>query len=194
MTRAGSAACRARRRVLVTATATVGAVGALGAAYPFLASMMPSERARALAAPLEIDISALLPGQLMSVEWRGKPLWIVYRTQQMLSLLQQHTDRLRDPSSAEQQQPRYCRNSVRSIKPEYFIALGICTHLGCVPTYLPPDTAGVWHGGFYCPCHGSRFDLAGRVFKGAPAPVNLQVPRHGYLAETHLLVGQEQYA
>lgn len=185
-----------RRRVLVAATSVVGAVGAGYALVPFVASMNPSARARAAGAPVEADVSKLEPGALLRVKWRGKPVWVVYRTPEMLAALASNDPKLVDPQSAvDTQQPSYCQNATRSIKPEYLIAIGICTHLGCSPTYRPefaPDDLGSdWKGGFFCPCHGSRFDLAARVFKNVPAPTNLVIPKHAYLNDTTILVGED---
>ncbi len=184
-----------KRRMLVAATSVVGAVGAVYVAVPFVVSMEPSAKAKALGAPAEADISKLEPGQLMRVKWRGKPVWIVYRTKQNLADLPSLDDKLRDPKSEVPQQPAYCKNENRSIKPEYLVAVGICTHLGCSPTYrpdvAPADLGPDWKGGFFCPCHGSRFDLAARVFKGVPAPTNLVVPPHQYLSDTTILIGDD---
>ena len=189
---------QSRRRLLVAATTAVGAVGAGFVAVPFIASMNPSARARAAGAPVEADISKLEPGALLRVKWRGKPIWIVSRTPAMLAALPTLDPNLVDPKSEVAQQPDYCKNPTRSLKPEYWIAIGICTPLGCSPTFRPevgPDDLGKdWKGGFFCPCHGSRFDLAGRVFKGVPAPTNLVVPIHMYLNDTTVLVGQDQGA
>jgi ubiquinol-cytochrome c reductase iron-sulfur subunit len=187
-----------RRRVLVIATSVVGAVGAGFAAVPFISSMNPSAKARAAGAPVEADISKLEPGAMLRVKWRGKPIWIVRRTPEMLEALPTLDPALTDPNSEVPQQPDYCKNPTRSIKPEYLVAVGLCTHLGCSPTFRPdvaPDDLGPdWKGGFFCPCHGSRFDLAGRVFKGVPAPTNLVIPIHTYLNDTTILVGQDQGA
>lgn len=182
-----------RRRVLTVAAGVVGGAGAACAAVPFVASMQPSARAEAAGAPIEVDISKLERGQRLIVEWRGKPIWIVWRTPEMLQALPTIEAKLRDPKSAEAQQPAYAQNKYRSIKPEYFIVIGICTHLGCSPTFRPefgpPDLGAEWKGGFFCPCHGSRFDLAGRVFQGVPAPLNLVVPPHRYVSDTQILIG-----
>lgn len=187
-----------RRRVLVAATSVVGAVGAGYAIVPFVASMNPSARARAAGAPVEADISKLEPGGLLRVKWRGQPVWVVSRTPEMLAALPSLDSRLVDPASEVPQQPEYCKNPTRSIKPEYLVAIGICTHLGCSPTYRPevaPEDLGAnWKGGFFCPCHGSRFDLAARVYKGVPAPTNLVIPKHTYLNDTTILVGEDQGA
>jgi ubiquinol-cytochrome c reductase iron-sulfur subunit len=184
-----------RRRFLVAATSVVGAVGVVGAAVPFLTSWWPSARAQAAGAPVEADISKLEPGAKLTVEWRGKPVWIVNRTKATLDNLPKLDDRLRDPHSEVDQQPPYAKNEYRSRKPEYLVCVGICTHLGCSPTYRPEigpaDLGADWLGGFFCPCHGSRFDLAGRVFKGVPAPTNLVVPPYTYLTETRILIGKD---
>ncbi len=184
-----------RRRFLLITTTGIGLVGTGFAAVPFVLSMTPSARARAAGAPVEVDISKLEPGQLLTVEWRGKPVWILRRTPQMLKSLAALKDKLADPDSVvAEQQPPYARNEYRSIKPEYLVLIGICTHLGCSPDKkleagpaagLGPD----WPGGFFCPCHGSMFDLAGRVWKNVPAPTNLAVPPHTYLSATRILIG-----
>lgn len=187
-----------KRRFLVAMSASVGGIAAAGAAIPFVASMMPSARALAAGAPIEVDLSLVEPGMLLTVEWRGKPVWIVNRTPEMLALLGKHDDRLVDPACDTAQQPEYCKNPTRSIKPQYMVAVGICTHLGCSPTFRkevgPADLGSDWPGGFFCPCHGSRFDLAARVFSGSPAPTNLVVPPHKYLSDTKLLVGEDSKA
>jgi ubiquinol-cytochrome c reductase iron-sulfur subunit len=187
-----------RRRVLVAATSVVGAVGAGFALVPFIASMNPSAKARAAGAPVEADVSKLEPGALLRVKWRGQPIWVVHRTPEMLEALPTIEPKLVDPSSQVPQQPQYCQNATRSINPTYFVAIGICTHLGCSPTYRPevaPDDLGKeWKGGWFCPCHGSKFDLAGRVFKGVPAPTNLVIPIHTYLNDTTILIGQDEGA
>lgn len=188
-----------RRRFLTAATSVVGAVGVGAALVPFLSSMQPSARAKAAGAPVEADISKLESGALMTVEWRGKPVWIVNRTKQNLEDLPKNDPRLKDPKSdVTSQQPPYCKNEYRSIKPEYLVLVGICTHLGCSPTFrpdlAPPDLGPNWLGGWFCPCHGSRFDLAGRVFDGVPAPTNLVVPPYKYLSDTKLRIGADQGA
>jgi len=187
-----------RRRVLIAATSAVGAVGVGFALVPFIASMNPSARARAAGAPVEADISKLEAGGLLRVKWRGKPIWVVNRTPEMLAALPTLDGELADPDSEVPQQPEYCKNSTRSIKPEFLVAIGICTHLGCSPTYrpdvAPEDLGPAWKGGFFCPCHGSRFDLAGRVYKGVPAPTNLVIPPHTYLSDTTILVGADKGA
>jgi len=182
-----------RRHFLGVATAVTGGVGAVMAAIPFLASWKPSARAQALGAPVEVDIGKLEPGAILKVEWRGKPVWVLRRTDTMLEHVQESDSEVRDPHSQQPQQPKYAQNEYRSIKPEYFVVIGVCTHLGCSPIdrfevgALGPD----WYGGFYCPCHGSKFDLAGRVWKGVPAPLNLLVPPHRYLSDSVILVGSD---
>jgi ubiquinol-cytochrome c reductase iron-sulfur subunit len=184
-----------KRRFLTAAATVVGGVGAVYAAVPFVASWMPSERAKAAGAPVEADISKLEDGQMIRIQWRGKPVWLVKRTNEMLAALPTLDDRLRDPNSAEPQQPVYCQNASRSIKPEVLVAVGICTHLGCSPLFVPEAVPQPydhdWKGGFFCPCHGSRFDLAGRVFKGVPAPINLEIPPYQYVSETLVLIGDD---
>ena len=185
-----------RRRFLTAAASVVGGIGAVYAAVPFLASMQPSERAQAAGAPVEVDISKLEPGQKINVEWRGKPVWVVKRTPEMLAALPALNAQLADPGSEAPQQPDYAKNEVRSIEPEILVLVGICTHLGCSPTYRPevaPEDLGAdWKGGFFCPCHGSKFDLAGRVYSGLPAPTNLIVPPHRYVGESVILIGDDQ--
>jgi ubiquinol-cytochrome c reductase iron-sulfur subunit len=190
---------KSKRRFLVMASSAVGGVAAAGVAIPFVVSMMPSARALAAGAPVEVDLSKVEPGAILTVEWRGKPVWIVNRTKEMLDLLAKHDDRLSDPTSDNtNQQPEYCKNPTRSIKPEFLIAVGICTHLGCSPTYRKEvgaaDLGADWPGGFFCPCHGSRFDLAARVFNGSPAPTNLVIPPHKYLSESKVLIGEDAKA
>ncbi len=185
----------ARRRVLVAATSALGGIGAAVVSAPFIASLLPSERAKSAGAPVEADISKLEPGMLLTVEWRRKPVWIVRRTGEMLRLLPDNDPRLSDPGSEVPQQPEYSRNSTRSIRSDVFVCIGICTHLGCVPTFrpeiAPADLDRDWRGGFYCPCHGSTFDLAGRVFKNVPAPTNLVIPRHRYLDDSRIVIGTD---
>jgi ubiquinol-cytochrome c reductase iron-sulfur subunit len=182
-----------KRKFLIAATSAVGGVAVAGVAVPLVMSMMPSARAKAAGAPVEVDISKVEPGMLLTVEWRGKPVWVVNRTPEMLALMAKHDDQLTDPKSEQPQQPDYCKNATRSIKPEYLVAVGICTHLGCSPTYRKEvgaaDMGADWPGGFFCPCHGSRFDLAARVFKNVPAPINLVIPPHQYLSDARLLIG-----
>ena len=184
------------KRGFLVATSVVGGVTAVGAAVPFAASMMPSERAKALGAPVEVDISHLGPGEMMRVEWRGKPVWVLRRTKEMLASIVKSDDRVTDPKLEVDQQPDYAKNESRSIKPEVLVLVGVCTHLGCSPQFKPrdmsPDMGADWVGGFYCPCHGSKFDLAGRVYKGAPAPINLEVPRYMYLADSKILIGEDK--
>lgn len=187
-----------RRRLLV-ATAAAGGVAGVAAAVPFVASMLPSERAKAAGAPVEVDISKLSPGQMMTVEWRGKPVWIINRTKEMLDSLTKVADQLADPKSEKKNQPEYARNETRSIKPEILVAVGICTHLGCSPTekFKTGAESGIdpnWPGGFICPCHGSTFDLAGRVYKSKPAPDNLEIPPHMYLGDAKLVIGEDKKA
>jgi ubiquinol-cytochrome c reductase iron-sulfur subunit len=184
-----------RRRFLTIATSVVGGVGAAGAAVPFIASWNPSERAKSAGAPVEVDISKLEPGQLIRVEWRGKPVWVVSRTPKMLEQMKGHEDQLRDPHSQEPQQLESSTNDYRSLRPELFLAVGICTHLGCSPSFLQGGFGEKVEGtddGFYCPCHGSKFDMAGRVFQSVPAPLNLEIPPYTFLDETTILVGEEQ--
>ncbi len=182
-----------KRKFLIAATSAVGGVAAAGVAVPLVMSMLPSARAKAAGAPVDVDISKIEPGMLLTVEWRGKPVWIVNRTKEMLDMLPKHDAQLVDPKSEMPQQPEYCKNATRSIKPEYLVAVGICTHLGCSPTYRKDvgaaDLGADWPGGFFCPCHGSRFDLAARVFKGVPAPTNLVIPPYQYVSDTQLLIG-----
>lgn len=185
------------RRQLLLATAAIGGVAGVAAAVPFVSSMLPSERAKAAGAPVEVDISKLEPGQMMTVEWRGKPVWIINRTKDQLDSLKKTEDLVSDPKSAKDMQPEYCKNSTRSIKPEILVAVGICTHLGCSPsekfkTGVESGIAADWPGGFICPCHGSTFDLAGRVYKSKPAPDNLEVPPHMYLGDAKIVVGEDK--
>ncbi|QFZ81940.1 ubiquinol-cytochrome c reductase iron-sulfur subunit [Variovorax sp. NFACC27] len=184
----------AARRSWLIATSAAGGAGLIATSVPFVASLSPSERARAFGAPVEVDIRPIKPGELQTVEWRGKPVWVLHRSAEMIEGLRQHDDVLADPHSRRlAQQPDYVRNELRSVRPEFVVLTGICTHLGCVPTFRPErgaaDIGASWPGGFYCPCHGSKFDLAGRVFKNVPAPSNLEVPPHHYVAESMLLVG-----
>jgi ubiquinol-cytochrome c reductase iron-sulfur subunit len=182
-----------KRRFLTNTTAVIGAVGAGFVAVPFIKSWLPSERAKALGAPEEANIGKLEAGGLLRVKWRGKVVWVVRRTDQMLADLKAVEGQLSDPRSGAPQQPEYCTNQHRSIRPKYLVAVGICTHLGCSPTYrpevAPADLGQDWKGGFYCACHGSKFDLAGRVYAGSPAPSNLVIPPHQYLANDLILIG-----
>lgn len=183
-----------RRRFLTAATSVIGGVGVAYAAAPFIYSWFPSAKTQAMGAPVKIDVSKLEPGAQLTVEWRGQPVWVINRTELMLNKLPQLDKLLRDPESEHDQQPTYAKNEYRSIKPEYLVLVGLCTHLGCVPMYRP-DVGSVepsWPGGFFCPCHGSKFDLAGRVFKGVPAPLNLVVPPYRYDSDTVILVGEHQ--
>ena len=183
-----------RRRFLTLATAGAGGLAAAGVAAPFVASFFPSEKAKAAGAAVEIDISKIESGQMLTAEWRGKPIWVVNRTEQQLKDLPTLDGNLVDPKSETEQQPANCQNDVRSIKPQIWVAVGICTHLGCSPTYrpdlAPADLGADWKGGFFCPCHGSKFDMAGRVYKGVPAPTNLVIPPYKYLSDTTILVGE----
>jgi ubiquinol-cytochrome c reductase iron-sulfur subunit len=189
---------RNKRRFLTLLTTGVGAMGAAFAATPFVLSMTPSARARAAGAPVEVDISKLEPGQALTVEWRGKPVWIVRRTKDMLDRLAGLNNLLSDPESKRiEQQPAYAANPTRSLKPEILVLVGICTHLGCSPQKILQAGASSgmgeeWPGGFFCPCHGSKFDLAGRVYKNVPAPTNLPVPPHMYLGDSRILIGEDK--
>ena len=191
---------QSRRHFLTVATVVVGAVGTVMAAVPFVSSMEPSARAKALGGPVDIDVSKIEPGGQIKAKWRGKPVWVVQRPKAVTDGLAKLDGFVRDPASKEDQQPAYCHNEYRSIKPELFVVVGICTHLGCSPQYNPqpgdpsvPPTVGLeWPGGFFCPCHGSKYDLAGRVFKGVPAPLNLQVPSYKYLSDASIRVGEDQ--
>ena len=183
------------RRTWLLATGAAGGAAAVATAVPFVSSFAPSERARAMGAAVEVDISDIPPGSMKTVEWRGKPVWIMRRTPEMLAALQSDIADLADPDSRRDQQPEYARNATRSIEPEVFVAVGICTHLGCSPTRVPAGTANpslpaAWAGGFFCPCHGSTFDGAGRVFKNKPAPTNLEIPPHRFVSATRVLIGE----
>ena len=182
------------KRLWLIATGVAGGVAALTTAVPFVSTFAPSERARAAGGPVEVDISDIPPGGSKTVEWRGKPVWVVRRTPEMIAALQGHDDQLVDPQSAQAQQPDYARTPARADKPEVFVAIGICTHLGCSPSNAPqggnsPSLPADWPGGFFCPCHGSTFDGAGRVFKNKPAPTNLEIPPHRYAGDTRILIG-----
>ena len=181
-----------RRSALLT-TCAVGAAGGAAVAWPFLKSLKPSERALAAGAPVEVDIGSLAPGELKRVEWRGKPVWVLRRTAAMLASLRGHDADLADPQSARSVQPAAARNETRSLQPDLLVAVGICTHLGCVPDFFPelkPEPFDPnWKGGFYCPCHKSRYDMAGRVFEGVPAPANLAVPKYHFVDDAHILIG-----
>ncbi|MES2264092.1 MAG: ubiquinol-cytochrome c reductase iron-sulfur subunit [Pseudomonadota bacterium] len=181
------------RRLLLWSTATTGGVLLLAAAWPLVASLAPSARALAAGAPVDVDLSRLATGELMTTEWRGRPVWILRRTAAMLATLSDDAGRLSDPDSRRSQQPAACRNATRALRPEYFVAVGICTHLGCVPAFRPQpgaaDLGDDWPGGFYCPCHGSRFDLAGRVFRNVPAPLNLEIPPYSFPDPARVRIG-----
>lgn len=190
-----------RRRVLTAMTSVVGAAGVVGVAVPFVGSWNPSARAKAAGAPVEVNISKIEPGQMITVEWRGKPVYVVRRTSESLAGLEKMVPALRDPESEKSVQPPYATNSYRSIKEEFLVLLGLCTHLGCAPGFEPkvgsvavPSGDVVWQGGFFCKCHGSKFDLAGRVLKGVPAPINLEVPPHKYLSDAVIVIGEDQEA
>ena len=184
------------RRNLVVATSLAGGLASVGVAVPFAASWMPSERAKAAGAPVQADISALAPGEMQIVEWRGKPVWILRRTKEQLEAVKKADDKVTDPKSEVPLQPDYAKNEYRSIKPEIMVLVGICSHLGCSPQSKGAEATAEmgtdWAGGFLCPCHGSKFDLAGRVYKGAPAPVNMDVPPHMFLSEGTILIGDDR--
>lgn len=197
MSKDGKVDCGRRR--LIVATAAVGGAGVVTAMVPFLSSMLPSERAKAAGAPIEVDVGNLAPGQLITVEWRGKPVWVFNRTQEMLDTLPKLDEAVADPKSVVNQQPEYCQNATRSnkLKPNLLVVVGICTHLGCSPSSkfkkgADEGMASDWPGGFLCPCHGSTFDFAGRVYKNKPAPTNLEVPPHTYLTDTRILIGEDK--
>lgn len=185
-----------RRRFLLAATSVAGGIATVAVATPFVMSMMPSERAKAAGAPVEVDISKVEPGMLLLVEWRGKVVWVLNRTPEMLATLKKLDGEVADPKSEKPQQPQYAQNETRSIKPDILVVEGVCTHLGCSPVFrkdiAPADLGPDWIGGFFCPCHGSKFDLAGRVYKAVPAPTNLVVPPHMYLSDTTLLIGSDR--
>ncbi len=184
-----------KRQFLTSALTVVGAVGTGYLAVPFLSQMQPSSKAMAAGAPVEVDISKLESGQLLRVAWRGKPVWVLNRPPRMLKIIEGMDTFLEDPSSNESLQPESSKNAVRSIKPEIFIAVGLCTHLGCSPTFrpevAPPDLGDDWEGGFFCPCHGSKFDLAGRVYRSVPAPTNLEIPPYRYITDTQIIIGED---
>lgn len=183
------------RRRWLTTTSVAGGAGLIATSVPFVASMAPSDRARALGAPVELDIRDFAPGELRTVAWRGKPVFVLRRSTEMLDALTRHDDLLSDPRSMKSEQPDYARNIDRSIKPEFSVMVGLCTHLGCIPTFRPipgaADLGANWPGGFFCPCHGSKFDLAGRVFKNVPAPTNLEVPPYHFAGDNRLLIGDD---
>lgn len=185
-----------RRRFLTTAATVVGGAGVIATAVPFISTLNPSARTRAIGGPVEVDISQLQPGHMMTVKWQGKPVWVLRRDTKSLAVLEDLNSELRDPASDVPNQPDYAKNEYRSIKPEYLVVIGLCTHLGCSPTYITgeegqQDLGSDWKGGFWCPCHGSRFDMAGRVYKGVPAPSNLMVPRHKFLSATLIRIGDD---
>ncbi|GAA6143804.1 ubiquinol-cytochrome c reductase iron-sulfur subunit [Hydrogenophaga sp. 5NK40-0174] len=185
------------RRTWILASSAMGAAAAAGVAVPLVSSFAPSERAKAQGAAVEVDISGLAPGQMITAEWRGKPVWVLRRTPEMLASLASATHDLADPDSAKDQQPDYAQNATRSRQPEIFVAVGICTHLGCSPVTLPegtsnPSVPADWSGGFFCPCHGSTFDFAGRVFKNKPAPTNLEVPRYAFVSDSRIVIGEDE--
>lgn len=184
-----------KRRFLTLTGVAVGGVGVVGAVRPFLASMAPSERAKAMGAPVTIDISKLEDGQLLITTWRGSPVWVVRRTAEMLENLTKVDGDLRDPDSQQDQQPAYAQNAARALKAENLVVVGRCTHLGCSPVFRPDhpaeDLGQDWLGGFFCPCHGSKFDMAGRVYKGVPAPLNLPVPPHRYIDDNTIVIGED---
>jgi ubiquinol-cytochrome c reductase iron-sulfur subunit len=190
------------RRTWIAITCGAGALGGAAVAVPFISSFAPSERARAAGAPVQVDISAIKPGEKLTVEWRGKPVWIVRRTAEQVAALTKNDKELADPKSERKPAeltPAYARNEARSIKPEFFVGVGICSHLGCSPsdrfaTGAQPSLPDDWNGGFLCPCHGSTFDLAGRVYKNKPAPDNLEVPPHMYLSDAVLVIGEDKKA
>ncbi len=188
-----------RRRVLTAVTSAVGAIGAIGAAVPFVGSWNPSDRAKAAGAPVEVNIGKIEPGQMVTFEWRGKPVYVVRRTKEVLDSLATNEALLRDPSSEKSVQPSYVDAKYRSQKPEFLVLLGLCTHLGCAPGFEPrvgsvQISGATWQGGFFCKCHGSTYDLAGRVFQGVPAPLNLEVPPHRYVGDTVIIIGEDQGA
>jgi ubiquinol-cytochrome c reductase iron-sulfur subunit len=186
---------RRKRRFLLGATTAVGTVGVIASAVPFAMSFWPSERAKAAGAPVEIDISKLEPGQKINAEWRGKVVWVLNRTKAMLDAIPKLDSKVADPKSEVDHQPPYAKNEFRSLKPEIFVAVGICTHLGCSPIFRPEiapgDLGADWLGGFFCPCHQSKFDLAGRVYKGVPAPTNLVIPPYKFLSDTKIVIGED---
>ncbi|WP_341581398.1 ubiquinol-cytochrome c reductase iron-sulfur subunit [Marinobacter metalliresistant] len=188
-----------RRRFLIGATSVVGGVGVVGAAVPFVASWNPSAKAEAAGAPVTVNVNKVEPGQQITVEWRGKPVWVIRRTEEMLTNIKKQTDRLRDPNSEEPQQPEYITDGTfRSLKPEIAVMVAICTHLGCVPAYrpeiAPADLGEKWLGGLFCPCHGSRYDMAGRVYLSQPAPLNLEIPPYRFDDDATVTIGLDPEA
>jgi ubiquinol-cytochrome c reductase iron-sulfur subunit len=186
-----------RRRFLTTTASVVGGAGAVATSIPFISTLSPSAKTKAIGAPVEVEIGDIQPGELKISQWQGKPVWILRRPQSALDGIRELDVEVSDPISEREQQPEYAKNEYRSVKPEYLIVIGLCTHLGCSPTYVNRDEGGDhnlgsdWKGGFFCPCHGSKFDMAGRVYKGVPAPTNLVVPPHMYLSETKVLIGDD---
>jgi len=184
-----------RRRFLVTVTSVTGAIGVTSLSIPFVSSMLPSEKAKAAGASVQVDVSQVEQGKVLTTEWRGRPVWILNRSDSMIKSLESNPKKLSDPNlKVSSQQPKYCQNKTRSIKPNMLVIVGICTHLGCSPSprFSPKGDMGEnWEGGFFCSCHGSKFDLAGRVFKGSPAPTNLVVPPHKYLNENTIIIGED---
>lgn len=189
---------KGRRRFLTAAATVVGGAGTVAGAVPFIATMTPSEKTKAIGAPVEVDISKLQPGERMIEKWQGKPVWILRRTEDMLADIASQNEAVSDPDSDASAQPDYAKNEYRSREGEYLVVIGICTHLGCSPSFILKDAENSpvvdWQGGFFCPCHGSRFDLAGRVFKGVPAPTNLVVPPYKFISENRLLIGDDSEA
>ncbi len=184
------------RRTLLVATGAVSAAAGVAVAVPFAWSWWPSERAKAAGAPIEVDIAGIAPGEMQVFEWRGKPVWVMRRTKEMIDAIRKADDKVTDPKSDVPEQPAYAKNETRSIKPDVLVLVGICSHLGCSPQGKPADAKGEmgedWAGGFLCPCHGSKFDLAGRFYKGAPAPKNMEVPAHMYVSDTRIVIGQDE--
>lgn len=184
-----------RRHFLTAAATVVGGAGVIATAIPFVSTLSPSAKTKAVGGPIEVDISGLKLGERMVEKWRGKPVWILRRSEESLADLSGMTDILRDPESEVEQQPEYAKNEHRSVNPEYLVVIGLCTHLGCSPNYLARNEANDfgadWKGGFFCPCHGSKFDLAGRVYKGVPAPANLVVPKYQFISKSKILIGDD---
>ena len=184
-----------RRRFLTTAATVVGGAGVIATTIPFVSTMLPSAKTKAIGAPVEVDISHLQPDQRMIIKWQGKPVWILRRDEKSISVLDSLDPELKDPKSDVGQQPEYAKNEYRSVKPEYLVVIGLCTHLGCSPNYFTADEQQElgpdWKGGFWCPCHGSRFDMAGRVYKGVPAPTNLVVPLYKFISATVIRIGDD---
>jgi len=189
---------QSRRRFLTTAATVVGGVGAAAATVPFVSNMSPSAKTKAIGAPVEVDISGIEPGGRLIEKWQGKPVWILRRTEEMLKDISSLNSDVSDPESNESAQPEYAKNEYRALNEEFLVVIGICTHLGCSPNFVLKDEGGSismdWKGGFFCPCHGSKFDLAGRVYKGVPAPRNLVIPPYKFISETTLLIGDDSEA